>query len=158
MWAAKEEFYCTGKCVSNCAYDNKHFDFDFDFGRFLDIEKGYDSMWRKGLLTRLHDAGVNGRIFNWIKDFLKHRSIQVRVGRDMSETVEIKNGAPQGSVISPVLFNVMINDIFQKMHHSFGKSSFADDGAIGRRGEILHICSCKLKGPWIRWFSGSVGR
>ncbi len=26
LWAAKEEFHCTGKCVSNCAYDNKHFD------------------------------------------------------------------------------------------------------------------------------------
>lgn len=37
---------------------------------FIDIEKAYDMLWREGLLITLHDAGVRGRIFNWIKDFL----------------------------------------------------------------------------------------
>lgn len=38
-------------------------------------------------------------------------TIQVQVGRIRSKSVEIGNGTPQGGVISPVLFNIMINDL-----------------------------------------------
>jgi len=40
-------------------------------GVFLDIEKAYDSLWKEGLLFKLYDLGVRGRILNWIQDFLK---------------------------------------------------------------------------------------
>ena len=108
-------------------------------GVFLDIEKAYDSMWKEGVLIKLHDAGVKGRMLNWIKDFLMGRTIQVRVGGTYSETVNIENGTPQGSVISPVLFNVMINDIFKNVGQGFGRSLFADDGAIWRRGRNVEF-------------------
>lgn len=107
---------------------------------FLDIEKAYDSMWKDGLLIKLHDAGIRGRMFYWIKDFLNDRSIQVRVGGELSTSVSIENGTPQGSVISPVLFNIMINDIFHQVPSSFGKSLFADDGAVWKRGRnVTHL-------------------
>ena len=80
-------------------------------GVFLDIEKAYDSLWKDGLLIKLYDLGVRGRMFNWVQYFLRDRTIQVRVGGVRSKTVGIENGTPQGSVISPVLFNIMINDI-----------------------------------------------
>ena len=41
-----------------------------------------------------------------------NRTIQVLVGGVRSKSVEIENGTPQECVISPVLFNIMINDIF----------------------------------------------
>ena len=44
------------------------------------------------------------------------------------------NGTPQGSVISPDLFNVKINDISCQVGNDFGVSLFADDGAIWKRG------------------------
>lgn len=104
---------------------------------FLDIERAYDSLWKDGLLIKLYDAGIRGRMFNWIKDFLKERTIQVRIGGTSSKSVKIGNGTPQGSVISPVLFNVMINDIFDQVGTGFGKSLFADDGAIWKRGRNI---------------------
>ena len=107
-------------------------------GVFLDIEKAYDSMWKDGVLIKLHDAGIRGRMFYWIKDFLNNRSIQVRVGGELSMAASIENGTPQGSVISPVLFNVMINYIFQQVPSSFGKSLFADDGAIWKKGRNIN--------------------
>ena len=61
---------------------------------FLDIEKAYDSMRKEGLLIKLHDAGVKGRMFYWIKDYLNNRSIQAIIGVDLSETVNIINGTP----------------------------------------------------------------
>ena len=73
-------------------------------------------------------------MLNWVQDFLRDRTIQVRVGGTRSKVVSIENGTPQGSVISPVLFNIMINDIFAKIGGGFGLSLFADDGAIWKRG------------------------
>ena len=83
---------------------------------------------------KLYDLGVRGRMINWISDFLRDRMIQVRVGAVCSKTVGIEDGTPQGSVISPVLFNIMINDIFSGIGGGFGRSLFADDGALWKRG------------------------
>ena len=113
---------------------------------FLDIEKAYDMLWKEGLVVKLYDAGIRGRMLNWIRAFLQNRTIQVRVGGAYSETVGIENGTPQGSVISPVLFNVMINDIFQEVGAGFGLSLFADDGAIWRRGRNIKFLIGKVQG------------
>ena len=81
---------------------------------FFDIEKAYDMMWKEGLMIKLHMMGVGGKTFNWIKDFLDGRTIQVRIGSEISNQFDVQNGTPQGSVISPLLFSIMINDIFVK--------------------------------------------
>ena len=41
---------------------------------FLDIEKAYDSVWRDGLMVKLKEMGITGRIWYWIRDFLTERS------------------------------------------------------------------------------------
>ncbi len=74
--------------------------------------------------------GIGGRMFNWIHSFLFDRSIQVRVGSSFSKIYYTENGTPQGSVCSPILFNVMINDIFSQVGAGVEKSLFADDGAL----------------------------
>lgn len=38
---------------------------------FFYIEKAYDVMWREELLIKLHKMSEGGRMFNWMKDFLK---------------------------------------------------------------------------------------
>ena len=54
---------------------------------FLDIEKAYDSLWKEGLMIKMFGLGVRGRMFNWIKDFLMNRTIQVMVGGVSSKSV-----------------------------------------------------------------------
>lgn len=46
---------------------------------FFDIEKAYDMMWKQGLLIKLDKIGIGGKMYNWIKDFLFGRPIQLRV-------------------------------------------------------------------------------
>ena len=107
---------------------------------FLDIEKAYDMLWKEGLIIKLYDAGIRGRMLNWVQDFLKNRVIQVRVGEAMANGTCVENGTAQGSVISQVLFNVMVNDIFKDIGSGFGFSLFADDGTLWKRGRnIKHI-------------------
>lgn len=97
---------------------------------FLDVEKAYDMLCREGLMIKLDGLGIGGRMFNWIWDFLCSRTIQVKIGTHVSEPCKTENGTPQGSVISPTLFSVMMNDIFKEISDSYGKSLFVDDGVL----------------------------
>lgn len=49
------------------------------------------------------------------------------------------------SVISPVLFNIMVNHILSKVEGNYGMSLFADDGPFGKRAETFHTSSNKHK-------------
>lgn len=82
-------------------------------------------------MIKLEEMGIEGRMFNWISDSLKQRTISVRVGDSISSQGVIENGTSQGS---PMLFIITINDIFSKVDRNIGKSLFADDGALWFRG------------------------
>lgn len=97
---------------------------------FIDLEKAFDMLWKEGLLYKLKQFGINGRMFMWIKNFLTDRSISVRVNGVLSDKTAVENGAPQGSCISPTLFNIMINDLGKNLLTKTSLSQFADDGAI----------------------------
>lgn len=92
---------------------------------FFDVEKAYDMLWKEGLLIKLDLLGIGGRMYNWVMDFLRDRSIEVRVGTAHSNIYSIENGTPQGSVCSPILFNIMINDVFSGVDTSLGRSLYS---------------------------------
>ena len=91
----------------------------------LDISKAFDRVWHKGLLTKLPMFGLHHTLINWIGSFLSDRSIAVRVDGFLSNLHSINAGVPQGSVISPVIFILFINDLLTSTSSSF--HSFADD-------------------------------
>lgn len=111
----------------------------------LDTEKAYDTMWREGLLIKLDKMGISGRMYNYILDFLSQRSIRVRVGNGISEEVMAESGIPQGSVISPILFNIMANYMFGKAGERNEGLLNADDAVIWKRGRIAHITTAIQK-------------
>ena len=104
-------------------------------GVFLDFDKAYDMIWRKGVLFKLDKLGFDGNVFNWISSFLQNRTIQVRIGGTLSYTLPVDNGLPQGSVLSPFLFLIAINDLLpQNVKYSL----FADDSAIWKTGRNVN--------------------
>jgi len=66
-------------------------------------------LWRHGLLAKISKMGITGNVYTYIQNFLTNRTMQVRVGNKFSDTHTLENGTPQGSVISPILFVLMIN-------------------------------------------------
>ena len=79
----------------------------------VSFEKAYDMVWKQGFLIKLKQLGIRGRVFYWVKDFLSERKIAVRINGILSTQYEVENGIPQGSIISPLLFSIVINDIFK---------------------------------------------
>ena len=41
---------------------------------FIDMEKAFDSVWRDGLLVKMHNLGIRGNVWSWISDFLSDRT------------------------------------------------------------------------------------
>ena len=124
---------------------------------FIDIEKAYDMLWREGLLFKLSKIGIDGQMFNWIKHFLYDSTFQVKIGDFVSDIFTLQFGTPQGSVISPFLFLIMINDFHLKiknMHYAL----YADDIVIWKMGRnIAHLqkymqtCLDRVDTWFIKW-------
>ena len=69
--------------------------------------------------------GLHHTIIKWISNLLSDRSIAIRVDGYLSNPHSINSGVPQGSVISPVLFILFINDLLSSTSSSI--FSLADD-------------------------------
>ena len=58
---------------------------------FLDIEKAFDMVWRKGVLYKMDKLRFGGRIFNWVQGFLSGHTTQVCICPVMSDAVDGEN-------------------------------------------------------------------
>merc|ERR1711991_110696 len=84
-------------------------------------------------------GGIKGNIFEYFKKFLGKRYNRVRFKGTTSDFVEFKNGMPQGSPLSPILFNLYLSDIQETI--SKGISQFADDLVIWETGlDLDNVC------------------
>ena len=97
---------------------------------FIDLTKAFDKVWKQGLLLKLQTAGVKGKMFKWVKSFLSHRMARVKLNGALSQKVTLKEGVPQGGVISPTLFIVYINDITRGLSIHTSRALHADDFAM----------------------------
>ncbi|MEW8548699.1 MAG: reverse transcriptase family protein, partial [Candidatus Thiodiazotropha sp.] len=101
----------------------------------VDLEKAYDSVWRDGLLYKLHNKGIQGRIWFWLNSFLQDRTASCKLRHQVGDQFISRVGLPQGSVLSPLLFNLFIEDIYEGA--SSNKVKFADDGTLWRSGNDI---------------------
>ena len=79
--------------VRNTQANSEHF-----VSIFFDMEKAYDLIWRHGILIDIHEAGIEGRMFNFIQNFLKPRSFKVIVNETLSDTEVQTEGIPTSKI------------------------------------------------------------
>ena len=96
------------------------------------------------MLQILKDIGLDGHLPAFIKNFLRDRKIRVRLGDILSSEYSLDNGTPQGSILSPILFILIINFMFCNTP-DIKKSSFFDDGLAWATGPDLQTAFDKLQ-------------
>ena len=96
---------------------------------FCDLSKAFDCLKFDIFLSKLEYYGVDGTPLALIKSYLNNRYQYVQFENCKSDLLEVKTGIPQGSILGPLFFSVLINDIV----NSSNKLSFlmyADDTTI----------------------------
>ena len=96
---------------------------------YLDFAKAFDKVDHKIVLCKLKKLGIHGKIYQWIESFLTNRYQSVIVNGATSEPQEVISGVPQGSVLGPIIFLILIGDIDDDILESTVKS-FADDTRV----------------------------
>ena len=110
---------------------------------FIDFEKAFDSIWKAGLIVKLHDIGIRGNILKLINDFLVNRKVTININGvvgKIRQTSEV--GLPQGSALSPILFRIYLLDILTDIENNENIClyKFADDGTVKVSGQTTEKC------------------
>lgn len=79
---------------------------------FLDIKKAFDSVWHLGLLYKLSQLEIPTYLIYILRSFLEERNLYVKINNSLSDGFVAEQGLPQGSALSPVLYNIYCHDIF----------------------------------------------
>ena len=94
-------------------------------GIFLNISKAFDKVWHNGLIFKLRQNGIRGDIINILQDFHRNRKQRVVLNGQCSSWADVNAGAPQGSILGPLLFLIYINDLSDSLKSEC--KLFADD-------------------------------
>ncbi|ETO02680.1 hypothetical protein RFI_34733, partial [Reticulomyxa filosa] len=98
----------------------------------IDIRKAFDSVWHAGLLYKIYNTGIRGKIFKLITTILTRSQLYVTAGYYASRPFIMQSGTGQGYSMSGPLFNLYINDMIKEINNTNTK--------IKAYGEIAPAC------------------
>ena len=99
---------------------------------FMDFFSAFNTIQPHILLKRLLDLNTNTTLILWINAFLSDRPQRVSLEGHLSKELVLNTGAPQGCVLSPVLFSVYTNELMCN-NAILTLIKFADDMALVAR-------------------------
>ena len=111
-------------------------------GVFLDISKALNKVWHEGLLFKLNQTGISGNLLKLLCDFLSCQKQQVVLNGQHSSWDNAIIGVPQGSILTPLLFLIYINDLPNDL--SSNCKLFADDTSLFSVVNNIHTSATTL--------------
>ena len=102
---------------------------------FIDLEKAFELANPAAILASLAAKGIKGCLLNWVKNYCTNRSARVRFQGEVSSYKDLENGTPQGGILSPFLFNILMENIIKLiLPNGVDLFSYADDFGLVSRG------------------------
>ena len=78
---------------------------------FVDFHKAFDSIWHQGLFHKLTNYGICGNFNNLIESLYSQLKCAIRIGNKMTTYFRYQRGVRQGCILSPLLFNIYLNEL-----------------------------------------------
>ncbi|KAL6121643.1 hypothetical protein NUSPORA_01416 [Nucleospora cyclopteri] len=106
---------------------------------FLDLRKSFDLVPHNLMLQKLMNKGVGIKFLELIKNIYENSMSEIRIGKASSKSFKVSKGVRQGCPLSPLLFDISIDDIFANIkpisvacieNNKFYGTLFADDTLI----------------------------
>ena len=88
------------------------------FAAFIDLRKAFDTVWREGLFYKLCKNKFPTQIFNIIHSMYKDPYCRIKFKQGLGRKFISRCGVKQGDVLSPILFNLYINDLVANLNES----------------------------------------
>ena len=95
---------------------------------YLDMSKAFDKVWHEGLIFKLKQNGIDGKLLGLFESYFCNRKQRVVINGSESVWGKIDAGVPQGSVLGPLLFLIYINDLEDGIKSQI--KFFADDTSL----------------------------
>ena len=95
-------------------------------GIFLDIQGAFDNLPHSAIKEALDKTPAKGKISNWIINMISSRCIALELAGD-KVIRSIPKGCPQGGVLSPFLWNLVVNDLLHSFKGYKNLLAYADD-------------------------------
>ena len=96
---------------------------------YIDLSKAFDTLSFDIILCKLNYYGITGKELQLLTNYLQNRKQYVIFNNHESELTEITTGVPQGSILGPLLFSIIINDL-KKSNKKLRFLMYADDTTI----------------------------
>ena len=100
---------------------------EFLLSAFLDIEAAYDNVNLFTLKNKLEELNIPIMLSNFIFNILYERSISLTLGDSTKLSRLLWKGLPQGSVLSPLLYNIYTYDLESSLNNTVRVLQYADD-------------------------------
>lgn len=78
---------------------------------FVDFRKAFDSVWHEGLFHRILSYGIGGKFYDLLKSLYSRSTCAIKLGPNKTNTFSYRRGVRQGCILSPLLFNLFVNEL-----------------------------------------------